>query len=513
MAKTFRQRFSLKYKLSLVFIPIVLSVGLFVFYASSVSDNINSSFSKINKSFDSLTDVVDLKTAVENLSSATEIYANSQDLVWREKHAELLVIFNGLYTKITPTEDWKEGTAIMKEFKKTTDDLQKAETLSLQMVKAGDIAGAKRALDSQYTNNLSLAGNLLYSFLDKGRENVSTEITNSQNFLATREIFFIALGFLFLLVTLLVMAKIFNTQILGPIQKLAKTTKIIADGNMTFRAEIASRDEIGSLAYDFNVMLDRLQFSHSLLNTTINDLDKANHELKKIDQMKSDFITVAAHQLRTPLTGIKWSLTSIISGNMGPVRAEQAEYLKGAIESNQRMIDTVNQIMRMSNIQDGSLGEKRVPVDLANLLNSVLFDIYPHATQKGIKINVKVDRDSLPDIEIDQSQMRVILQSLIENSIIYSKEKGEVDICIERDNKSVIVSVKDYGVGIPEGEKKNIFSKFFRATNAIKHFANGSGLGLLITKKIIERNSGRIWFESEEEKGTTFYVSLPIENT
>ena len=509
MVKEFKQRFSLKYKLFLVFIPIILSVSLFVFYASSVNDNINSSFSKIDQSFDNLTDVIDLKTSVENLSSATEIYVNSGDTIWKQKYADLLVIFNGLLVKVSPDEDWKEGVAIMQEFKKTTDDLQKTEGLSMQKVRVGDIAGAKRVLDSKYTDNVSLAGNLLYSFLDKGRENVSLEMTSSQNFLISREILFIILGFLFLLITLLVMAKIFNTQILHPIQKLAKTAKIIADGDMTFRAEIASRDEIGALAYDFNVMLDRLQYSHSLLDITIKDLNKANNELKKIDQIKSDFITIVAHQLRTPLTGIKWSLTSLINGNVGPVHAEQIEYLKGAIDSNQRMIDTVNQILKMKEIQAGSVEEVRQPVNLANLLHSVLFDIYPHATDKGIKINIEMDQNSLPTLSVDEAEIRIIMQNLLDNAIIYSKEKSQVDVVLKEENDSIIFSVKDYGIGIPEDEKKNIFTKFFRTTNAIKHFANGSGLGLVIVKKMVDKYGGKIWFESEEGKGTTFYVSLP----
>ena len=512
MAKEFKQKVSLKYKLLLVFIPIVLSVSLFIFYASSINENINSSFAKINKSFDNLTDVIDLKTSVENLSSVASVYAESGDIAWKVKYDELLVIFNGLLTKVSPAPEWKEGVIIIKEFKETTDDLQKVEAVSMQRAKAGDMLGAKRVLDSKYSDNISLAGNLLYSFIDKGRENVSAEVVSSQNFLIMREILFIALGFLFLLITLLVMAKIFNTQILRPINRLAKTAKIIADGDMSSRVEIQSRDEIGSLAHDFNIMLDRLEYSHSLLNTTIKDLDKANQEMKKVDQIKSDFITVVAHQLRTPLTGIKWSLTALLNGNVGPVHGEQVEYLKGAIDSNQRMIDTVNQILKMKEIQAGSVEEVRQLVNPANLLHSVLFDIYPQATQKGIKINIKMDRDSLSDLNIDEREMRMIMQNLLDNGVIYSKEKSVLDVSLEKKDGKIIFSVRDYGIGIPKDEQKNVFTKFFRTTNAIKHFANGSGLGLVIVKKTVDKYGGKIWFESEEGKGTIFYVSLPVEN-
>lgn len=510
MAKEFKQKISLKYKLFLVFIPIILSVVLFVFYASLVNVNINYSFSKIDKSFDNLTDVIDLKTSMENLSSVTFAYAESGGSIWKKKYDDLSVIFSDLLLKISPTEDWDEGVTIIKEFKKTVGDIQKTESASIKKVVAGDKVGALAVLDSQYTDNISLAGNLLYAFIDKGRDNVSSEIVGSQDFLIVQELLFIAVGFLLLLITLFVMARVFNLQIIQPVQKLAKTAKIIADGDMTSRVEITSRDEIGSLAYDFNVMLDRLQFSHNLLNNTIEDLNKANKELKKLDQMKSDFITVVAHQLRTPLTGIKWSLTALINGNVGTVKGEQAEYLKGAIDSNQRMIDTVNQILSMKKIEEGSLEDVRTSVNLANLLHSVLFDVYQQATQKNIKINIKMDRDSLPNLDFTEGDVRIIMQNLLENSLIYSKEKSQVDVSLVKEGDNVVFSVRDYGIGIPEDQKKNLFTKFFRTTNAIKHFANGSGLGLTIVKKTVDRYGGKIWFESQEGKGTTFYVSLPV---
>ena len=513
MTAGFKQKISLKYNLLfLAFAPMVLFVGLFIYYSLSVNYKIDSSFAKVNESFDNLTDVLNLETSVKNLSQIAGVYVDSRDQIWGKEYDKTLIIFKDLLNKVSVSKNLDAGDKIMSEFKKTTSELQQTEALVMKKVKAGDIAGAKALFDSEYSNNFSLAGNLLYGFMDKESKLVTGEITASQNYLIMQEMSFTGFAVLFLFIIILIIINVFERQVLRPIEELAKMTKIIADGNMALRAEVINRDEIGRLAYNFNIMLDRLQSSHDLLNMTIGDLNQANEKLRKIDQMKSDFITVAAHQLRTPLTGIKWSLTAIMNGNMGSVQTEQAEYLKGAIESNQRMIDTVNQILKMKDIQTGSVEEIRTSVNLANLLNSILFDIYPQATQKEMKISLNIDQDSLPDINIDESEMRIVLQNLLENGIIYSKEKGQLDVSLKKDGGNVMFSVRDYGIGIPQDEGKNIFTKFFRTTNAIRHFANGSGLGLTIAKKIVDRYGGKIWFESEEGKGATFFVSLPLDN-
>jgi len=221
---------------------------------------------------------------------------------------------------------------------------------------------------------------------------------------------------------------------------------------------------------------------------------------------------VAAHQLRTPLTGIKWSLTAIMNSDMGAVSDMQKEYLKGAIESNQRMIDTADDILKMDNIQSGKLDEDDELINPTNILNSVLFDIYPQATSKNLKINLNIEKNSLATVKIGQGEIRVILQNILENAVLYSKEKGVIDVSMDQQGDNVVFSARDYGIGIPRGEKKNIYTKFFRATNAIRHYANGSGLGLIVSKNLVERHGGKIWFESEEDQGTTFFVSFPIES-
>ena len=487
-------------------------IGLFIFYAVSINNNINSAFSKITKSFDNLTYVINLQVSVNNLSKITQVYLNTKDKTWEKRYEDTVVLFTENLDKINLSQDWAEGVTILEQFKKTTTKLQAKEALAIKKANGGDISGARAVFDSEYADNSSLAGNLIFMFIDKESGNVSSEIVDNQNFLIAQEIFFIFLAILFLLIALLIIVNVFNKQVLAPVEKLAGITKLIANGDMTLRAEVANRDEIGSLAYNFNIMLDRLQFSQSILNITISDLTIANDKLKKRDQIKSDFVTVAAHQLRTPLTGIKWSLTAIMNSDMGAVSDMQKEYLKGAIESNQRMIDTADDILKMDNIQSGKLDEDDELINPTNILNSVLFDIYPQATSKNLKINLNIEKNSLATVKIGQGEIRVILQNILENAVLYSKEKGVIDVSMDQQGDNVVFSARDYGIGIPRGEKKNIYTKFFRATNAIRHYANGSGLGLIVSKNLVERHGGKIWFESEEDQGTTFFVSFPIES-
>jgi signal transduction histidine kinase len=511
MTREFKQRTSLKYKLLLGFIPVVIFLCLFVFYAISLNNNINSSFSRINNSFNHLTDISNLSNTVKSLSEVAKAYVNTNDSSWEKQYNDLLFIFNKSLEESLVSESSKDGRLALEEFKKITNSTQKTELSAIQRVKAGDSNGAKYLFDSRYANDILLSSKLLYTFINAESDNVSHEIGINQNYLVIQIVLFISFAVLFLFITLLIIVRLLNGNILQPLEKLAETAKIIANGDMSSRAEIVNPDEVGSLANNFNVMIARLESSHAVLSMTVEDLSKANKELKKIDKMKSDFVTIAAHQLRTPLTGIKWSLTAILNGDMGLIGDDQKEYLRGAVESNERMINTVDQILKMDNLQAGIVEIKDDYTDLVTILNSVLFDIYPQAARKKIKLNLDFDKEEKLMVNIDQESLRVVLQNLLENSVLYSNEKENVNVTFKKEEGSVLFSVSDFGIGIPEGEKKNVFTKFFRATNAIKHYANGSGLGLIVSKNIVDRHGGKIWFESKEGAGTTFFVSLPTE--
>lgn len=240
------------------------------------------------------------------------------------------------------------------------------------------------------------------------------------------------------------------------------------------------------------------------------ELSRANEKLQKFDETKSNFISVVAHQLRTPLSSIKWTLSMLISGDMGELNNDQKTFLMKTYESNTRMITLVNDMLVADGIQSGRMHYGFKHIDIVNLLNNVLFEMSPQAVKKNVSFQYKSKFENLPQIYVDPETMRAVLQNLLENAIKYTMEKGRIEINVVQEHDHLLISIADDGIGIPADQAKDIFMKFFRARNAIKQESDGSGLGLFIAKEIVEKNGGTIWFEGREGGGTTFYFTVPL---
>ncbi|MGM0482604.1 MAG: sensor histidine kinase [Patescibacteria group bacterium] len=238
-------------------------------------------------------------------------------------------------------------------------------------------------------------------------------------------------------------------------------------------------------------------------------LSQLNEHLREIDELKSEFVSVAAHQMRTPLSGIKWSLDMLAREQAGPVNPKQKRMLLKGYESNERMILLVNNLLNTDRIESGRTELQMRKVNLKDVVNNLIYYIKPQAKSKGVDVNISSDAD-IPHIEADPEKIRDAVQNILENAVKYTEEGGVINIDVHSEKGRVILSISDDGIGIPEGSKKDIFSKFHRGENAVKMRTEGSGLGLFVSKEIVERHDGTIWFESEEGKGTTFYVSIPV---
>ncbi|MEK7540089.1 MAG: HAMP domain-containing sensor histidine kinase [Patescibacteria group bacterium] len=243
------------------------------------------------------------------------------------------------------------------------------------------------------------------------------------------------------------------------------------------------------------------------------ELSRVNEKLQKFDEIKSNFISVVAHQLRTPLSGVKWTLSMLLDGDMGPLNNEQKTFLMKTFESNTRMITLVNDMLVADGIQSGRVHYGFKHVDIIDLMDNVLFEVAPEAAKRNITITYKNKFENLPQAYIDPETMRAVLQNLLENAVKYTMDVGKIEIDVEKDEDTLRISIADNGIGIPEDQAKDVFVKFFRARNAIKQETDGSGLGLYIAKTIVERNGGKIWFESTEGKGTTFYFTVPVQKS
>ncbi|TSC96327.1 MAG: hypothetical protein Athens101410_41 [Parcubacteria group bacterium Athens1014_10] len=235
---------------------------------------------------------------------------------------------------------------------------------------------------------------------------------------------------------------------------------------------------------------------------------------KAVDKMKSEFISIAAHQLRTPLSAIKWVIKMILDGDTGVINAEQKNLLNKGYQSNERMIKLINDLLNVSRIDEGRFLYQFSEESLEKLIKEIINLINPLAKKNKIKIIFNKSAETLPKIKIDKEKIFLAIQNLVENAIRYSSNNSEVIISVKYDKieKKAVVEVKDKGIGIPKNQQSRVFTKFFRENNITKTQTEGSGLGLFIVKNIIEAHKGKIWFESEEKKGSSFYFSLPLYN-
>lgn len=232
---------------------------------------------------------------------------------------------------------------------------------------------------------------------------------------------------------------------------------------------------------------------------------------KKIDKAKTEFVSLASHQLRTPLSAINWYAEMLLAGDAGVLNDEQNKYMKEIYAGNQRMVELVNSLLNVSRLELGTFNVEPLPTAVVQIAEAVLKELLPEIIERKIVLKTKFDRN-LSTVINDPKLIRMVFQNLISNAIKYTPIGGSVEVeVVSCDmDKTFEIRVQDSGIGIPSGERDKIFTKLFRATNARESDTDGTGLGLYIVKSIVENMQGSISFESEENKGTTFIVRLPV---
>lgn len=248
------------------------------------------------------------------------------------------------------------------------------------------------------------------------------------------------------------------------------------------------------------------------LEVVTKELGAANEKLKELDDLKTDFISIASHQLRTPLTAIKGYTSMMLEGSYGEIPEKQKGIIEKVFQSAQRLIYIVNDLLDISRIEQGRFSISLEPIKVANVLKDVVEELQQNAKTKNLSLELAVAPENAELTgTADFNKIRQVFLNVIDNSIKYT-DKGYVRVSVEPRGDKVLVSVKDSGIGISDVSMKNLFQKFSRAKGVTKLHTDGSGLGLFIVKKIMEAHGGDVWAESEGEgKGSQFYVSIPAQ--
>ncbi|MBI5306217.1 PAS domain-containing protein [Candidatus Wolfebacteria bacterium] len=232
---------------------------------------------------------------------------------------------------------------------------------------------------------------------------------------------------------------------------------------------------------------------------------------KKLDESRSSFISIASHQLRSPLTIVRWYTEMLRDGDIGQLNDEQKKFLSQIYDSVLKLNDTINTLLFLARVESKQIKIAPSKFNILQFTQAVIdgFKLLTEEKKLNLTVDANVESKDL-DIFINQSFLDQVVANLLSNAIRYTKEKGNIRIKIERRDKEIAYSVQDDGIGIPENQKNRIFEKFFRAENAKEKVADGNGLGLVLAKNLVELWGGKIWFESEENKGTKFYFTIPI---
>lgn len=232
------------------------------------------------------------------------------------------------------------------------------------------------------------------------------------------------------------------------------------------------------------------------------------HE-KKFDDAKANFISIASHQLRTPLTPMRWFSEMLLVGDMGELNAQQKKLVEDIHENVDRMTTLINLLLQIARVESGRVKVLPNSLDLVAVINEVVQSLKYQLDERGNIVLVVCEPQDFPRVTLDKDILWQVIQNLLTNAIRYSQRKAQIIVSLSLRDDMVLCSVQDTGIGIPKDEQSRIFEKFFRASNAFHMVPEGTGLGLSLIKSIVDDWGGKVWFETEENKGTSFYFTIP----
>jgi signal transduction histidine kinase len=346
-----------------------------------------------------------------------------------------------------------------------------------------------------------------------------------------------------------------SRDVTRPIMKLTAGAKAISQGDLDYKIEVESEDEIGKLADVFNKMTVDLKKSRQALENYSKDLEKEvkkrtaelndkvvklraseattrrymkslqkameqlkesqrmierkNVELRKLDRLKTSFINIISHELRTPLSVIKGYTQTIHNQTLGSITEEQEKALSVVLRNTDRLNNLIQDLLDTSQLQSGYMEFSPQRSDVKKLVDEAVETIRPSADLKDIKINLAVE-EGLPELIIDGEQIKKVIMHLVNNSIKFSPDGSVINVRAKKQADGVLFEVQDFGRGIPKTEQKKVFETFYQVDSGMDRKFGGAGLGLAISRFLVNVHGGDIWVESDSGKGSTFRFTLPI---
>ena len=326
-------------------------------------------------------------------------------------------------------------------------------------------------------------------------------------------IFFLIVGVVSILMIVVII--FFTTgKLMRPIEKLTAAAAIVTKtGDLSTKVDISSNDEVGRLGRAFNDMSSKLRSSYSLLEQRIAEktahLQEANIALKRANKLKSEFLANMSHELRTPLNAIIGFAEVLRDKICGDLNEEQLDFVKDIHSSGYHLLQMINDILDLSKIEAGKMVLQHEVFPVTDAIQDVYHIIQGLADKKHLHLQTEIHPET-KDIEADRVKFKQVLYNLLSNAIKFTSENGNIITKASIIDDTLQVSVTDSGIGMKPEDQEKVFKEFWQADNSFSRKYQGTGLGLALTKRIVEMHGGKIWFESEYEKGSTFCFTLPL---
>lgn len=284
--------------------------------------------------------------------------------------------------------------------------------------------------------------------------------------------------------------------IVSPLNRIKTVLKKIGEGDLSLRINLFTTKEVRELGLGVNEMIVRLQEARA-------------HE-EQVERLKTEFVSMAAHQLRSPLATVKWAFQEFLTGDLGELTLKQKDFMNKSYEVNERMITLVNDLLNVTKIEEGKYLYNQKPVQINSIVTELIQWYAGEAKRRGVELIFENTSALLLYAMADGEKLRVAIQNIIDNALQYTKQGGSVRVLLKHDTKNAEIVVQDTGIGIPEKEQERVFQRFFRAENAKRTETQGTGLGLYLAKNIIEAHGGEIRFHTKENQGTIFTLTIPL---